>query len=245
MKLLLALISVGASLAQAQQRIQLTPREIFYHPATTPQTPDPKPGPKGKAGGSRQKSPVKTLPDGTQVLTVAANAVPLGLKCLILREKGDALEEASLNETFRTGDHIRIRVEANRPAYLYIVQQGASGKWELLFPVSGSTRTNPVPAYQPVTVPDESHQITFREPAGTENLFVMLSLDRIPEFENSDVKDDLINGLRASSRDLVIEPVTPRSRHDSSDKNETAMYWINNSQTDPGRMVTNLQLKHQ
>lgn len=248
------------------QLVEMTPRELFYQAATKPKTPDqPKPPVKEKRKAGTPLPPVKTLSDGTKLVSVRADSVHLGLKCQILKENGMSWEEAPLNNAFHTGDHIRIRVEANSPAYLYIVQQGASGKWDVLFPRSSNPGSNRVNAFEPVTLPNENQQITFREPVGTENLFIMLSSDAIENFDKllysvgkdrpselraaqqPEVENAVVSKLQASvrTRDLVIEPVTPESRHDSSDKRESATYWVNYSESNPGRVVATFQLKHQ
>jgi hypothetical protein len=266
MKRFFAVLVFGVVSTGFGQLVELTPRELFYRAATQPKTPDATKQPvKEKHKSATPLPPVKTLPDGTKLIPVQANSVHLGLKCQILRESGAGWEEAPLTNAFHTGDHIRIRVEANAPSYLYIVQQGASGNWDVLFPRSSTPGSNRVNAFEPVTLPNENQQITFREPVGTENLFIMLSEDAIDDFdkllysvgkdrpselraaEQPKVQNTLVSKLQASvrTRDLVIEPVTPESRHDSSDKHESATYWVNYSERNPGRVVATFQLKHQ
>jgi len=82
---------------------------------------------------------------------------------------------------FRSGDRIRLEVQANSTGYLYVVAQGSSGAWQVLFPsreVAGGS--NQVRRGEVRQVPaGDRGQFVFDEQAGTENLFFVLT--RQPE----------------------------------------------------------------
>src|SRR5262245_50634277 len=90
------------SLAAPAQKPQppLRARELFYAATTT------------KAAA--EKSPA---------------APKLGLRYSLLKEESaNRFREVDPDTVFRTGDHIRLSLEANDSGYLYIVQRGASGR---------------------------------------------------------------------------------------------------------------------
>ena len=74
--------------------------------------------------------------DVAQKTPAAKAGVPgLGVKYRLMRSSaGSEFAEASAATTFRNGDKLRIVVEANADAYLYIAAKGTSGGWEVLFP---------------------------------------------------------------------------------------------------------------
>jgi hypothetical protein len=255
------MISAFAFAATAQT-LELTPRELYYKPkiAVNPQHRTPK-GNEGRGGAQANSGPaVRTREDGTKVVRVNDNETRLGLKYVILSVPGG--KELPASTVFHTGEHIQVRVEANSPGYLYIATEGASGKWDVLFPSAKVARSNRVEAFQAVTLPSPNDQITFYEPPGAEKLFIVLSRDPIPDLKSltdslqkgaqpathqaAVIDDGQIQQLRASvrPRDLIIEPVTPTSRADSSGKTESATYVVSAPGTQDSRVVADIHLSH-
>jgi hypothetical protein len=106
--------------------------------------------------------------------------VPLGLRYSILKYAGDdEYVEVDPDLVYHSGDRIRLRVEVNSQAYLYIVMQGSSGNWRVLFPSpeydDGTNLVAPGRAYD---IPSRT-RFVFDEQPGTEKLFFVLS--RQPE----------------------------------------------------------------
>ena len=107
---------------------------------------------------------------------------PLGLR-YTLRKKvdDDQFVDVSPNAVFHSGDHIRLGLEVNDSGYLYLINRGTSGAWNVLFPSPeinhGDNRVEPGRVY---TVP-EPYSISFMGGAGVEKLFVIFS--RRPEQE--------------------------------------------------------------
>lgn len=132
-----------------------------------------------------EKSPAPRVQpaEHTQIETVAYTpAVPLGLRYSVLKRDSEGkFVEVDPDSTFHSGDRIRLQVEANTGAYLYVVMQGSSGNWRLLFPskeVSGGS--NRVSRGESRQIPSGNRgQFVFDEQAGTEKLFLVLS--REPE----------------------------------------------------------------
>lgn len=180
---------------------KLTARELFYTaPAkTAPPTKAPKAKPQQQAATRKQpmtreqppkggdaREPVQatlaTTRQDDQFLQVgyAPSARPLGLRYSILKYAGDQeYMEVDPDLVFRSGDRIRLRLQVNDPAYLYIVMKGSSGNWRVLFPSpeydSGSNRVLPGRDYD---IPSRT-RFVFDETPGEEKLFFVLS--RQPE----------------------------------------------------------------
>jgi len=80
-----------------------------------------------------------TLDEGeAQVIKAALEPQenPLGLRYSFLKQQGNGTVEVDTATAFRSGERIRLTVESNDSAYLYLVLLGSSGKWSVLFPSS-------------------------------------------------------------------------------------------------------------
>lgn len=184
---------------------KLTARELFYTaPAKTAslaKAAKPAPAAKSTQRAATRKQPVTreqpptggdarepvqatlatTRQDDTFVqVGYSPSSRPLGLRYSILKYAGDQdYLEVDPDLVFRSGDRIRLRLQVNDPAYLYIVMKGSSGNWRVLFPSpeydSGSNRVLPGREYD---VPSRT-RFVFDETPGEEKLFFVLS--RKPE----------------------------------------------------------------
>lgn len=191
----LALMLVAS--APAQQAPQLKARELFYTPIAeapkdAPKAAAVKPSkPKPNRPATKEAEPTysaakeatpppptpPTSPDGTQVQH-AAQVVgpPLALKYRLLKRSADGrYDEVDTDTVFRSGEAIRVSVESNDAAYLYIVQQGASKNWDVLFPNENTEGgSNHVQRNREHEIPSQG-LFRFHEPAGTERLFIVLA----------------------------------------------------------------------
>ena len=122
-------------------------------------------------------------------------------------------------KTFKSGDSVRFAFESNIDGFLYVVQQGSSGNWTVLFPnpdINGGR--NQIKKGEQYNVPDEAW-FTFDNNPGTENVFVFLSRDQVavlpgfnrPVTKMENVRADVVQDLQRSvrSRDLVFERERP------------------------------------
>ena len=135
-----------------------------------------------------KKTPA-TLPDGTSLqntTTLADDVVgpPLALKYRLLKRTAEGrYDEVDTDTVFQSGDKIRVSVESNDNGYLYIVQQGSSKTWNLLFPneetESGSNR---IQRNQEYDLPGGG-RFTFDEQPGAERLFIVLTRQPEPDLE--------------------------------------------------------------
>lgn len=280
--MVLGLVGIfGVSLVVAQDKSGLRARELFY-------TPPPDAGAQAK-GPAKQVTAKRTTPPATQqkapateakapapaatpsapdaaAHTVAVAAVPLGVRYSVLkRNSAGQFAEIDPDTTFRSGDRIRLQVKANTTGYLYVVAQGSSGTWQVLFPSSningGNNRLEPGDSRQ---VPSgDRGQFVFDDQGGTEKLFLVLT--RQPEQDldkliyamggagtstgasrsllaKATVTNEVIERLRSqvASRDLVFE-----KEPEVDGKVENAAYVVNPNTSPDARLVVDVDLKHQ
>lgn len=211
--LIAAALLAGAAIVAAQNKPALTARELFYVPASAAVSAAPKKAtthPKSSTGGTQVATHKTTPPPAVQhqpppreseapVMLVTASYSgprPLGLRYSILKRQDDAsYEEVNPDSNFRSGDKLRIRIESNEDAYLYLVARGTSGRWDVLFPQRAIRNgDNAVEAGQPLIIPSSKGVWTLDERRGEEKLFLVLSRKPV-----SDV-DRLIYDLNQSSK---------------------------------------------
>jgi len=256
MKHLLVLAILAAPAAWTQT---LRARELFYTPPPDlTKAPDAvKPVADTKAAPAKKAAvkPVATKSGDTHTL---AASVPLGLRYAVLkRDASGQYAEVDPDTNFRSGDRIRLHVDANTSGYLYVVMQGSSGTWKLLFPsaeVAGGS--NLVRKSESRQIPSgDRGQFVFDEQAGSEKLFIVLTRQPEPDLDKliysmggkpgdtkdrslvaqASVSDNVVSKLRTQSRDLVFEKV---------DSSENAAYVVNPSTAPDARLVVDVALKH-
>lgn len=288
------------SMAWAQGPSQLTARELFYTApaakttvaakpegkpvATTvkPPTKAPKteiaktnPSKPARPVADRPVDPPPELPGGARLTNAAVSAgVPLGVRYSILKYADEDAVEVDPELVFRSGDKIKLRLQVNDTAYLYVVMQGSSGAWRVMFPSaevdSGSNKVVPGRLYD---IPGHTRMV-FDEQPGSEKIFIVLS--RKPETEidkliyelesegrkaeqpkptqskslmasaalSNSLVEQVRNGITA--RDLVFEKVddSKPAPKNAAVSKETAVYVVNASRAAESRLVADIQLKH-
>ncbi len=125
------------------------------------------------------------VPQTGKIVPVAyGQRMPLGVRYSLLKRTESGLVEVDPGGVFRAGDRIRVNVEVNDTAYLYMVNRGSSGAWKVLFPAAeiqgGDNRVEPGRRYQ---IPAQ-HVFTFDEQPGVEKLFLVLSRQPETDLEN-------------------------------------------------------------
>ena len=189
---LLSCCTAGLIFAQASPPGQLTARELFY---AAPQTPAAAKSPTAKTDA---RPPARRVPPPAKPVEIAradaprpataplpaTGAPPLGLRYTVLKLAADNTPTEVPNDTvFHAGDRIRFSVETNAPGYLYIVNQGSSGTWKPMFPSAEiDDGNNRIEGWRPYTMPPKS-RFAFDSTAGTENLFIVFSLQPEPDLE--------------------------------------------------------------
>ena len=217
----LLLLALAATAAWGQGTASLRARELFYTPppdasaVKPPVTPPPAPTPKVVAKKTPAKSPAPAQPPSsapTQAVVDKPVTGPLGMRYSVLKRNaaGEYLE-VDADTVFHSGDRIRLEAQANSTGYLYVVAQGSSGNWQVLFPSREvSNGSNQVHRGETRLVPGGNQgQFVFDEQAGTEKLFFVLS--RQPEAS----LDKLIysmGGQAAPADPAVVKPAAESNR---------------------------------
>jgi hypothetical protein len=291
---------LNVSTTWAQDASRLTARELFYtapgakvkaetKPEPKPPTPVAKPpakAPKTEVAKNTPPKPVKPAADrpaeppaeitgGARLTNAAVSAgVPLGVRYSIVKYADDDALEVDPELVFRSGDKIKLRLQVNDEAYLYVVMQGSSGAWRVMFPSpdveSGSNKVVPGRLYD---IPGHT-RLVFDEQPGAEKVFIVLS--RTPETQIDKLIYDLESGSRKAeqpksdqskslmasaalsnslveqmrkgiaARDLVFEKVddSKPAPKNAGVSKETAVYVVNASRAAESRLVADIQLKH-
>ena len=219
----LLLLALTAALAWGQGNATLRARELFYTPPPqasalkTPAAPAPVPPSAPKAVA--KKTPAKTVAPSQQSPSVPTEAVvekpatgPLGMRYSVLkRNAAGEYQEVDADTVFHSGDRIRLEAQANSTGYLYVVAQGSSGNWQVLFPSREvSNGSNQVHRGETRLVPGGNQgQFVFDEQAGTEKLFFVLS--RQPE-QSLDKLIYSMGGQTAPADPTVAKPAAESNR---------------------------------
>jgi hypothetical protein len=277
MKPFVAFMFWGVSGALAQDTSGLHARELFYTPVPkattqTPSQPAVIPAKPAKPSEKTQPKPAAKVedktkkPDSPGPASTLAVEVPLGMRYSVLKRNGSgSFDEVDADTNFHSGDRIRVKVDSNNTGYLYIVAQGSSGAWQLLFPSSEvAGGSNLIQPGESRTVPSgERGQWAFDDRGGVEKLFVVLTRKPEPDLDKliysfsgsqngpgasrtliakAAVSDDVVSRLRqqVSSRDLVFEKVDS----DSGPVIEKAAYVVNASSAPDSRLVVDVSLNH-
>lgn len=146
---------------------------------------------------------------GQQPQLVSVSEEQIGLRyALLLRDSVGQYGEVSPTTTFHNGDRIRLSIMANQPGYLYVIQQGSSGNWALIFPKASADPTagepnNRIEQGRVYQVPDGKGAFKFDQTPGEEKLFLVLSREKIKDLEGT------IDKLKHPST-TPVEPQQPQ-----------------------------------
>ncbi len=183
--------------AYAQEQPYVSAKKLFYAGAVASAAP--------QAGPKKGRGAVK----------VPAAYSMAGLRYAVIQQVEPG-REAGVDPAreFHSGDRVRFEFESNLDGYLYVIQQGSSGTWRVLFPdarINGGT--NRVQKGTPYSVPAGSRYFVFNEVPGNEKLMVFLCksplkglpAEAAPSAQSVD--SAIINELNGSlpSRELVFE----------------------------------------
>jgi hypothetical protein len=276
----LILLGFACAVALPQGEKKLTPRELFYSPpaASKPAVPIVKKAKPVRPAANTPAEPAQPTepavaasvappPAAGGVQFVSVSNRPLGLRYSLLKRAGAGQEEVDPDTEFHAGDRIRLAVEANDSGYLYLINRGSSGAWNVLFPspevAGGDNRIQAGIRYE---IP-AGYTFTFDERAGEEKLFIVFSRQPEGDLErliyslgeakapapsepktpkvllaSANINDSIVGKLRnAYARDLVIEKVSEAT---PGPRREKAVYAVNPSTNANARVVADLTLIH-
>lgn len=199
-------------------------------------------------------SPSVSVVDSNTLEKVSVHA-PLGLRYAVLKKLDDGTyQEISPDSVFHAGDQIRLSLMSNQEGFLYVIEQGSSGRWVPLYPGgAASANSNKLAPGKDYIVPGTGAWRFTGEP-GQEKLFVMLS--RAPETNLEEtiaslksrqegLNDQVVAQLRneVQSRDLVFTNGDDTQASAGADK---ANYVVNKAtnQTEDPHVVVDVVLSH-
>jgi hypothetical protein len=269
-----------------QDTAPLSAKTLYYQAEADDAKPPVKPAAKPPAAAKPPvaNTPAKSSSPSRITAIQSGGAVPapvvsmvdhLGLRYNLLQFDRKSRKSVAVDpdHVFEQGDCVQLELAPNRSGYLYVFDQGSSGKWEVLLPSAlMSDEVNVIKSKEAVKVP-ANYCFTVQNPAGTEHLFVVLSrnqedmysLDRAiraksagPATNMASAKTDkpLSPVMEAANR-LDAEIQRMRSGLGSRDlgiektgesekpgEPADAVYVVNTSNVATDRLVTEIQIRH-
>ena len=145
-----------------------------------------------------------TNTSNTSVSVQAVNSAPIGLGySLYMRDaNGDAVR-VDPDRSFRTGDRVRIFMETNTDAYIYIFNSTDNGDPVMIYPDAQlDDAGNYIEAHVPTEIPSSTapeerlRWFTFDNKPGTEHVYIVVTREPLPGIP---IEDDLVSYCRTNS----------------------------------------------
>lgn len=125
--------------------------------------------------------PLQPAPEAVAVTEQAANASAQGSVAMVVditleRKKDGKIEGMAAGHVFAPGDIIRLKLVSHYDGYLYVMDQGSSGKFSTVFPAMQTGSDNRVLRAKQYLVPAvEDGWFEVNGPAGFDVLYFLLS----------------------------------------------------------------------
>jgi len=100
---------------------------------------------------------------------------PQRIRLTVERQDASGWRQADPALVFSSGDHLRFRVSSNLPGYLYVMNHGTSGGYELLFPRSDTGNDNRIEAAKERVVPSSDGWFKVNGPPGHDVIYWVVS----------------------------------------------------------------------
>jgi hypothetical protein len=175
-----------------------------------------------------------------------------------MRADGNVHQPADSTLVFKTGDQLKLNITTNQDGYLYIINQTAGQPGVVIFPDPrindgrNEVKKNTdyvLPSYCPSVSDSNDCWWEMAPPAGTEELIVIFSRDRITTLPSElakageTVDEQIINDLKAKSRQTVIQESGLLSIPGRAPV-QFATRVQNTNRKDNEELITTIRLKH-
>jgi hypothetical protein len=100
---------------------------------------------------------------------------PQRIQVTVERQEKSAWRSVNSATVFEPGDHVRFRISANFSGYLYVMNHGTAGTYEVLFPRADTGSDNRIEASKDYVVPATQGSFTVGGPPGHDVLYWLLS----------------------------------------------------------------------
>lgn len=101
---------------------------------------------------------------------------PQRIKLIVERWEGNGgWKEVNSALVFDGGDRLRFRISANFPGYLYVMDQGTSGAYEVLFPRAETNTNNRLLPKKEYVIPQAETAFRVAGPAGQDFIYWVMS----------------------------------------------------------------------
>jgi hypothetical protein len=156
--------------------------------------------------GAEGEGRAKAVSEAYDALVPADKRVDLGFEFSVLARlpNEETPHQIRAGAKLPTDSHINFAVRPSTTAHVYIYQQTPKGEVTVLFPSPKNPLRNPLSPDAELTIPPETSFRLNDQDIGTERVFIMASLTRVPELETGDTAQ--ITKIQAAcTRSLVEE----------------------------------------
>lgn len=118
---------------------------------------------------------------GTKPAVAPAAAATMLVDITLERKTGSKVEQMAAGHVFQPGDIVRLRLRSHYTGFLYVLDQGSSGKFSTVFPSQEAGRENRLRAGEEYLVPAlEGGWFEVEGPPGFDVLYFLLSPSALP-----------------------------------------------------------------
>ncbi len=191
-KSMLQVMALAPALCWGQPAEGLSARALFYREQPDkdklPPVASVKPPAAPRVKQTAKQQPPATRPPASSGVPIIPVAQNLGLRynVLLIDPASGAATPADPDRTFRRGECVALEFESNRSGYLYVLEQGSSGKWQPLLPSAQMPEESNIVRARTRTRVPSSHCFEIEDPPGTERIFVVLSRNPAEMYELND-----------------------------------------------------------
>jgi len=123
--------------------------------------------------------------------SVASADGGLKFQYTIERESGGAVSEANFLKGFDLKDGLRLKVKLGQASYCYVITSATHGRYRLVFPDPETKRGQGIEPNTWARLP-KSTFVRLGDDPGVERIYLVVSQQRIPEFEETFGKGELV-----------------------------------------------------